>query len=386
MKLKRIIQIFNSPALNNRQVYNEQDLIMYQNIVITGTGSYIPTEIVTNKDFSANEFFDTDGKAFENEHEEIAEKFQAITGIAERRYITDDLTSSDIGTIAAKRAIESAGVDPESIDQLIVAHNFGDVRKHTIQTDTVPSLASRIKHNLGIENPYCIAYDILFGCPGWIQGIIHAEAFLKTGMAKKCLVVGTETLSRVVDLHDRDSMIYADGAGACVVDIVEGEKKEGILASVSASYSKEEAYYLYLGPSNAEETDPRVRYLKMYGKKIYEFALTYVPQAMKSCLEKAGAEISEVKKIFIHQANEKMDFEIIKRFYRQFRIKEVPPGITPMSIHKLGNSSVATIPTLYDQVLRGQGEESHHRLNKGDLIMFASVGAGMNVNAIAYRY
>jgi 3-oxoacyl-[acyl-carrier-protein] synthase III len=359
---------------------------MYQNIVITGTGSYIPTEIVTNKDFSANEFFDTDGKAFETEHEELAEKFQAITGIAERRYITDDLTSSDIGTIAAKRAIESTGVDPESIDQLIVAHNFGDVRKHTIQTDTVPSLASRIKHNLGIENPYCIAYDILFGCPGWIQGIIHAEAFLRTGMAKKCLVVGTETLSRVVDLHDRDSMIYADGAGACVVSIVEGEKKEGILASVSASYSKEEAYYLYLGPSNAEETDPRVRYLKMYGKKIYEFALTYVPQAMKTCMEKAGAEISEMKKIFIHQANEKMDFEIIKRFYRQYRIKEVPPGITPMSIHKLGNSSVATIPTLYDQVLRGQGEESHHRLNKGDLIMFASVGAGMNVNAIAYRY
>jgi 3-oxoacyl-[acyl-carrier-protein] synthase-3 len=360
--------------------------IMYQNIIITGTGSYIPTEIVTNEDFSGNEFFDSEGKAFETEHEEIAEKFQAITGIAERRYITNDLVSSDIGTIAARRAIEDAGIDPEKIDQLIVAHNFGDVRKHTIQTDTVPSLAGRIKHNLGIVNPYCIAYDILFGCPGWIQGLIHAEAFIKTGMAKKCLIIGTETLSRVVDLHDRDSMIYADGAGACVLDVVEGEKKEGILSSVSASYSKDEAYYLYLGPSNYEETDSKVRYLKMYGKKIYEFALTYVPHAMKFCLEKAGAEILEVKKIFIHQANEKMDFEIIKRFYRLFRIKEVPPGITPMSIHKLGNSSVATIPTLYDQVLKGEGEERHHQLHKGDLIMFASVGAGMNINAIAYRY
>jgi 3-oxoacyl-[acyl-carrier-protein] synthase III len=359
---------------------------MYQNILITGTGSYIPTEIVTNEDFSENEFFDSDGKAFEIVNEEITEKFMAITGIAERRYITDDLTSSDIGTIAAKRAIKDSGIDPENIDQLIVAHNFGDVRKHTIQTDTVPSLAARIKHNLGIANPYCIAYDILFGCPGWIQGLIHAEAFIKTGMAKKCLVIGTETLSRVVDLHDRDSMIYADGAGACVVDLVEGEQKEGILSSVAASYSKDEAYFLYLGPSNNEETDPKVRYLKMYGKKIYEFALTYVPVAMKACLEKAGAEIHEVKKIFIHQANEKMDFEIIKRFYRLFRIKEVPPGITPMNIRKLGNSSVATIPTLYDQVLKGEGEERHHQLNKGDLILFASVGAGMNVNAIAYRY
>ena len=359
---------------------------MYQNIIITGTGSYIPTEIVTNEDFSGNEFFDSEGKAFEIVHEEIAEKFQAITGIEERRYITEQQVSSDIGTIAAKRALEDSGTDPEEIDQLIVAHNFGDVRKHTIQTDTVPSLATRIKHNLGIKNPFCVAYDILFGCPGWIQGMIHAEAFMKTGMAKKCLIIGTETLSRVIDLHDRDSMIYADGAGACVLEITESERKEGILSSVSATYSHDEAYYLYLGPSNNEETDPKVRYLKMYGKKIYEFALTYVPQAMKSSLEKTGAGIHDLKKIFIHQANEKMDFEIIKRFYRQFKIKEVPEGITPMSIHKLGNSSVATIPTLFDQVRKGQGEERHHLLNKGDLIMFASVGAGMNINAITYRY
>ena len=359
---------------------------MNHNIIITGTGSYVPTEIVTNEDFSGNEFFDTEGKVFEIVHEEIAEKFRAITGIFERRYVSDKQVSSDIATIAANLAIADAGIDKEDLDQLIVAHNFGDVRKHTIQTDTVPSLAARIKHNLGIGNPYCVAYDILFGCPGWIQGIIQAEAFMKTGMAKKCLVVGTETLSRVVDLHDRDSMIYADGAGACVLELVEGEKKEGILSSVSASYSKDEAYYLYFGPSNNEESDPKVRYLKMYGKKIYEFALTYVPQAMKICLERAGAEINEVKKIFIHQANEKMDFEIIKRFYRMLKIKEVPAGITPMSIHKLGNSSVATIPTLYDQVRRGEGEERHHLLKKGDLILFASVGAGMNINAIAYRY
>jgi 3-oxoacyl-[acyl-carrier-protein] synthase III len=359
---------------------------MYQNIIIIGTGSYIPTEIVTNKDFSKNKFFDSFGKAFDIVYEEIAKKFLAITGIVERRYITEDQVSSDIGTLAANRAILDAGINKEDLDQLIVAHNFGDVRKHTIQTDTVPSLAARIKHNLEIENPFCVAYDVLFGCPGWIQGIIQAEAFMRNGTAKKCLVVGTETLSRVVDLHDRDSMIYADGAGACVLDLVEGEQKEGILSSVSASYSKKEAYYLYLGPSNKEGTDPKIRYIKMHGKKIYEFSLTYVPEAMKRCLEKAGAGIHEVKKIFIHQANEKMDFEIINRFYRLYNIREVPEGITPMSIHKLGNSSVATIPTLYDQVLKGEGEERHHQLHKGDLILFASVGAGMNINAIAYRY
>jgi 3-oxoacyl-[acyl-carrier-protein] synthase-3 len=124
----------------------------------------------------------------------------------------------------------------------------------------------------------------------------------------------------------------------------------------------------------------------MYGRKIYEFALTYVPQAMKTSLERAGEDIQDLKKIFIHQANEKMDDEIIKRFYRLYKIREVPKDITPMSIHKLGNSSVATIPTLFDQVRKGNGEETQHRLQKGDLIMFASVGAGMNINAITYRY
>lgn len=358
----------------------------YQNILITGTGCYIPPGIIKNLDFSGNVFFDINGSKFEGTGEEIREKFLAITGIAERRYISDDLVASDIGAKAAELAIEDAGIDREELDQIIVAHDFGDVRKHTIQTDTVPSLAARIKHALRIEKPSCIAYDIIFGCPGWIQGLIHAYSFMRSGMAKKCLVVGTETLSRVVDMYDRDSMIYADGAGACVVELVEDDKQAGILSHISASHTLKEAFYLYLGKSNIDESDPRIRYIKMHGRKIYEFALTHVPAAMKACLDHAGAAIDHVKKIFIHQANEKMDDEIIRRFYRMHRIKEVPPDIVPMSIHKLGNSSVATIPTLYDQVRKGTGEEKHHKLHEGDLILFASVGAGMNINALAYRY
>ena len=118
------------------------------NVVITGTGSYIPTEIVTNQDFADNEFYDSGSKAVESTHEEISEKFTSITGIVERRYVTDDQLSSDIGAIAAQRAIDDAGIDKEEIDQIIVAQNFGDVRKHTIQTDAVPCLAARIKNIL----------------------------------------------------------------------------------------------------------------------------------------------------------------------------------------------------------------------------------------------
>ena len=120
----------------------------------------------------------------------------------------------------------------------------------------------------------------------------------------------------------------------------------------------------------------------MYGRKIYEFAITHVPQAMKDCLEESGRDISEVKKIFIHQANEKMDEVIVKRFYNLYGI-EMPEDIMPMNIEKLGNSSVATVPTLFDMVKHGQLHK--HTISKGDLVMFASVGAGMNINAIVYQ-
>ena len=120
----------------------------------------------------------------------------------------------------------------------------------------------------------------------------------------------------------------------------------------------------------------------MYGRKIYEFALINVPKAMKECLEKANLDIKQVKKILIHQANEKMDEAIVQRFYKLYK-KEMPQGIMPMSIHKLGNSSVATVPTLYDLIMKGEIE--NQSLNKGDVILFASVGAGMNINAIVYQ-
>ncbi|MGB1032605.1 MAG: 3-oxoacyl-ACP synthase III family protein [Flavobacteriales bacterium] len=354
------------------------------NVMITGTGSYVPKNVVTNQDFAKNLFFDEAGNPFEASHDQIAEKFKAITGIQERRYVDDNLVASDIGAAAARLAIEDAGVDMETIDQVIVAHNFGDVKANTIQTDILPSLASRVKHELGIKNPACVAYDVLFGCPGWIQGMIQATAFIKAGMAKKCLVVATETLSRVLDMHDRDSMIFADGAGACILEAKESDKQEGIIGMEAGSWTEDEAYYLNLGKSNTKDSDPNVRYIKMNGRKIYEFALTQVPKAMKSCLDKTGAQIQDVHKVLIHQANEKMDMEIIKRFYRLYKERDIPEGIMPMSIHKLGNSSVATVPTLLDQIRRGTSEEKHE-LNKGDLILLASVGAGMNVNAIAYR-
>ena len=349
-------------------------------IKITGSGSYIPTEVVSNIDFAKHVFLNDDGTTFPHPNDIVAQKFLEITGIEERRYVTDDLNTSDIATIAAKKAILDAKIDAETIDYIIVAHNFGDVKKGAIQGDTLPSLASKVKHNLQIKNSKCVAYDMLFGCPGWLESFIQAQAFIRAGMAKKCLVIGAETLSRVLDMHDRDSMIYSDGAGATVIEST--EESGGILAHESASFTYEESNYLFFGNSFNNTHDPDVRYIKMHGRKIYEFALREVPKAMASCLEKSGVEIGQIKKILIHQANEKMDEAIINRFYKIYK-QSVPEGIMPMSIHRLGNSSVATIPTLYDLLINGQIE--NQSLHKDDIILFASVGAGMNINAMVYQ-
>lgn len=351
------------------------------NIHITGSGSYIPDSIEKNEAFHQHEFLNTDGSQINHPNEVIVEKFKAITGIVERRYADHHLTSSDLAAFAAEKAITNADIDPETLDYIIVAHNFGDVKHNTIQSDILPCLASRVKHSLRIKNPKCVAYDILFGCPGWIEGVIQAQAFIKAGIAKRCLVIGSETLSRVVDKHDRDSMIFSDGAGATVIEATHEEG--GILAHETASYTYDEAYYLFFGKSNNQELCKDTRYIKMEGRKIYEFALTKVPQAMKTCLDKSGIPITDVKKVLIHQANEKMDEAIIKRFYRLYKM-QAPENIMPMSIHKLGNSSVATVPTLFDLIKHNKLED--HSLNKGDVIIFASVGAGMHINAFVYKY
>jgi 3-oxoacyl-[acyl-carrier-protein] synthase III len=352
--------------------------------IITGTGCYIPPVIKPNREFVTQEFYAEDHNRIETKPEEIIEKFREITGIEERRYVSDDFNSSDMAVIAARKAIEESGIDPEELDQLILAHNFGNVLKHTIQIDVLPALSSRVKQALGIRNPACIPYDILFGCPGWVQGLIQADSFFKAGIAKKALVIGTETLSRVVDHYDRDSMIFSDGAGATVLEAKpESETSSGVLSWSAQSHTLNEAFYLFMGKSNLPGADPRVRYMKMKGRKVYEYAMQHVPLAMKDCLDKAHVSLPDVKKIFIHQANEKMDDGIIRRLYKLYGISNIPSNIMPMNIHKFGNSSVATIPTLFDMVIKGVIDD--HSLESGDIVLFASVGAGMNINAVCYR-
>ncbi|MAI92217.1 MAG: 3-oxoacyl-ACP synthase [Flavobacteriaceae bacterium] len=351
------------------------------NIKITGTGSYIPEIIQDNYKFLDRNFFDNEGNRIETKNEEIIEKFQKITGIRERRYAKDELNTSDIAYLAAKEAIINSKVDPEKIDYIILAHNFGNANNDSTQVDVFPSLAVRVKNLLKIKNPKCVAYDILFGCPGWLEGIIQGYGFIKAGMAERCLVIGADTLSRVVDVNDRDSMIFADGAGATIIE--KTEEKGGILSHNTASYTDDEVFYLFYGKSYNPQADEKTKYIKMRGRKVYEFALTNVPSAMKECLDLANTDISEIKKILIHQANAKMDDAIVKRLYKLFN-EESPEEIMPLTVDRFGNSSVATVPTMFDLIVRNKLGD--HKIEKGDKIIFASVGAGMHINAMVYQY
>jgi 3-oxoacyl-[acyl-carrier-protein] synthase-3 len=347
--------------------------------IITGTGCYIPTQRIPNAFFMDHDFYGADGKKLARPNADIIAKFQEITGIQERRYVTDDLNTSDIAYLSAERALE--GTDRESLDYLIVAHNFGEIRSDLHRCDIVPSIAARVKHKLEIKNPYTVAYDILFGCPGWLQGMIAADYYIRSGDARKVLVIGTETLSRVSDPHDIDQMIYSDGAGAALVEGT--EKNAGILSHVSRSDTHQDAYLLWFDRSFHPESLGDRQFLKMHGHEVYRYAVKTVADTVKKCLDQAGLSLSDVKKLLIHQANQKMDEAILKRLFKMYQFEEGPLDIMPMTISWLGNSSVATLPTLLD--LLQKGEMNNHVLHSGEIAVFASVGAGMNINAMVYR-
>lgn len=350
--------------------------------VITGSGSYLPTKQVPNAEFLKNNFLESNGQPINRPNEQIISKFQLITGIDERRYVEDDLVCSDIAFFAAEKAIVSSGIDKEALDYIIVAHNFGDVKFGGTHSDFVPALASRVKHRLAIENPFTVAYDLPFGCPGWLQALIQANYYIKSGDAKNILVIGSETLSRISDPHDRDSMIYSDGAGAVVLSAVESATPVGILTHVTRTDTLDHAYLLRMSGSYNPEDKGNV-YLKMNGRKLYEYALKTVPTAIKTAIDKSGLPITHIERILIHQANEKMDDAIVNRLYELYGISERPEFSMPMTISWLGNNSVATLPILYDLIVNRK--VNNHMLNPGDHFVFASVGAGMHVNAMVYR-
>lgn len=352
---------------------------------IIGTGSCIPTQIVPNSNFLNNEFYNPSKTKIEDKsNEEIIQKFKEITNIEERRYVVEGQVTSDLAAVAIEEACKDAGIDKESLEFIIVGQNFGDIVEGNNRIDALPSIANKVKMKLDINNPACICHDVISGCPGWTQSMIIADAYIKSGFMKRGVVVGADALSRISDPHDRDSMIYADGAGATIVEAIESEEPIGILAHSSRSDSVRYANNLVLGKSSNPDFGSDELFVKMDGRRLYVYAITTVPGVVKDSIEKAGLELADIKKVFIHQANEKMDEAILTGVFKLYGEKNIPEGIMPMSIRKLGNSSTATVPTLLDIVMKGKMEGQE--VNKGDYTILCSVGAGMNINSIVYKW
>jgi len=352
------------------------------NTIIIGSGSYLPSKIIGRDYFLDSEFYSDDGIKIDKPAEETIAKFVEITEIENRRFIDEGLSNSQIGYEAAKLAIADAKINQEELDYIIYASNFGEVTIHGY-ADFMPTMAARVKNKLGIKNRKCITYDMLFGCPGWVEGMILADNLIKAKVAKTILIIGSETLSRVTDPHDRNRMIFADGAGAVVVKATD-EENVGIIAHNTICDNGLELDYLANGPSINKESDQSRLYVRMQGRKIYEYALKNVPAAIKETIDDAGLSIEDINKILIHQANAKMDYAMIERLHKLYNIREYDHSVSPMTIQEFGNSSVATIPTMYDLIIKGK-MEGHTFKEKGNIVM-TSVGAGMNINAIVYRF
>jgi len=350
--------------------------------VITGTGSFIPENIISGDSFLGATFYDN-GTLIDKDITEIIKKFSEITEINERRYVNDEVVNSDIAAIAAQNAIDDAGIDKETLDQIILCHNFGDITLGSNRTTMIPALAAKVKEMLAIQNPDCVAYDIIFGCPGWVQGVIQANYLIQSGDAKRVMVIGSETLSRIIDPHDRDSMIFSDGAAAVIFEAKESEEPTGVIAHKSQTFANYGSL-LSMGKSYNPDEQSGNSYLKMNGRKLYEFAVINVPQVVKKAIDKSGVAIQDIKTVFIHQANGKMDHAIMKRLFKLYDLDTVPEHLVPMTISWLGNSSVATVPTLIDLVRKNKVEG--YKVTKGEYAVFASVGAGMHINAVVYRF
>ncbi len=352
--------------------------------IIIGSGSYIPPVKIENNHFLDYTFYDpATRKPFDKENEEIIEKFREITNIEDRRWSNPEDQTSDIGFYAAKDAIESSGIEPESLDFIIAAHNFGDMAHNNYRSAIVPYIAARIKQKLGLKNPHMFAHDVIAGCPGWVQALIVADMYIKSGQYQRGLVIAADITSRVADPNDRDAMIFADGAGAVIVEAVNSEEPVGILSHAIQTDALE-ADFLVMDISLNPDYPEKDLFIRMQGHKVYVYALTNVPKVVKRSLQLAGLTLEDVKKVLIHQANEKMDQAILERVFKLYKIKDIPESVMPMTIKELGNSSSATVPTLYDLI--SKGKLKGHRFNSGDIILFTSVGAGMTINSVVYKF
>lgn len=311
---------------------------------IIGIGSYVPDTVVTNQDLM--KFLDTDDAW-------IRER----TGICERR-VSKDMGTCGLAIEAAKRAIDDAGIDPKEIDLIVLATSSGD--------RAFPAAAMDVQAAIGAVN--AVGFDITAACSGFIFGLHIAHSFFAAGIYKTALIIGAETLSKVVDWTDRVTCIlFGDGAGAAVVRASETGIIRTLMGSDGTKGWTLECQARNLG-NCVNGIKPELGFMKMDGKEVFKFAVRKVPEIVAQILEDAQMDPEEIKYFVLHQAN----FRILEAASRRLK---VPMDRIPVNIDRYGNTSAASVPILLDELKRDG------KLERGDKLVLAGFGSGMTWGA-----
>ncbi|WP_244969230.1 beta-ketoacyl-ACP synthase III [Tissierella praeacuta] len=321
---------------------------------ISGVGSYVPEKVVTNNDLS---------KIVETSDEWIIER----TGIHERRIASDNMATSDMATIAAKNALEDANIKSKDIDLIIVA---------TVTSDhAFPSTACIIQKNIGAVN--AAAFDINVGCSGFVYGLSIGESFIKSGMYKKVLVIGAETLSKIVDWGDRNiCVLFGDGAGACVLE--KCEEGFGILSiELGSDGNNGEVLTQPAGgsriPASIDTIESKLHFIKMDGKEVFKFAVRVMEKTSINTLKKANLELNDLDFLIPHQAN----MRIIDAAAKKLKLEKDKICV---NLNKYGNMSSASIPVALNEAVKD------NRIKKGDNILLVAFGAGLTWASMVIRW
>lgn len=311
---------------------------------IIGIGAYAPEQVVTNQDLT--KFLDTDDAW-------IRER----TGIGARHISTSEGTSA-LATEAAKRAIADAGISPEEIEIVIVATSSPD--------RAFPSAAADVQGAIGAK--HAVAFDITAACSGFIYALHIVQGFIQAGIYKTALIIGAETLSKVLDWTDRGSCIlFGDGAGAAVV---RADETGVVKTLVGSDGTKNDVLYCQARSLKNCLTGgrPELGFMQMDGQEVFKFAVKKVPEIVNAILEETGTDREQVQHYLLHQAN----IRILEAASRRLK---VPMDKIPVNIERYGNTSAASIPILLDEMHRDG------RLKRGDTLVMAGFGAGLTWGA-----
>jgi 3-oxoacyl-[acyl-carrier-protein] synthase III len=321
---------------------------------IIGTGMYVPEGVLTNADLE---------RMVDTSDEWIRER----TGIRERRIAAPGQASSDLALIASQRALESAGLSPDDVDTIIVATTTPD--------RILPSCACTLQRKLGATR--AVAFDMFAACTGFVFGVAIARSLIGSRAASTVLVVGVETLSRIVDYTDRNTcVLFGDGAGAVIMRACgEGEgvlaldiRSDGELGSVL-----EVPAGISANPASAATVEAREHYIRMQGKKLFPFAVRTMEESVRRCMEEAGIGPDEMDVVIPHQANLRIIDAVRERL-------GLPAEKVPINIDRYGNTSSASIPITIDELVR------EGRLKPGDLLGFCAFGGGATWGAGVVRW